>query len=78
MAITIADLKQLMLAIDLDEEMVSRLDPNVLLSEQGFDSIDYPAFALAVEERYGVRISDAEALRLKTLADFEHCIKAKV
>jgi len=50
----------------------------VLLSEQGFDSIDYPAFALAVEERYGVRISDAEALRLKTLADFEHCIKAKV
>ena len=50
MAISIADLKKLMLAIDLDEEMVARLDPNTLLSEQGFDSIDYPAFAVAVEE----------------------------
>lgn len=78
MAITIADLKKAMLAIDLDEEMVSRLDPNMLLSEQGFDSIDYPAFAVAVEERYGLKISDAEALRLKTLTDFERCLNAKV
>ena len=78
MTITIADLKQVMRAIELDEEMVSRLDANALLSEQGFDSIDYPAFAVAVEESYGLRISDAEALRLKTLADFERCLNSKV
>lgn len=78
MAITTADLKELMLAIDLDHEMVAQLDPNRLLSEQGFDSVDYPAFALAVEERYGATISDTEALRLKTLADFERCLNTKV
>ncbi len=78
MAITTADLKELMLAIDLDPKMVSRLAPDRLLIEQGFDSVDYPAFALAVEERYGVAISDTEALRLKTLADFERCLNAKV
>ena len=78
MAITSADLKELMLAIDLDQEMVARLHPDRLLIEQGFDSVDYPAFALAVEERYSVSISDTEALRLKTLADFERCLNAKV
>lgn len=71
------DLKALMLAIGLDQEMVAALDPERLLIDQGFDSVDFPAFALAVEERYGVTISEVEALRLKTLADFERCLKGK-
>jgi acyl carrier protein len=38
------------------------------------DSVDYPAFLAAVEERFGVRIEDRYALKLKSLNDFMNYI----
>ncbi len=67
---TINELKELMLNIGVCADIVAGVDPAEPLSLQGVDSMDCPAFAMAVEERYGVKISDAESLRLKTLNDF--------
>jgi acyl carrier protein len=66
----ISDLKELMLSIGMDEKLVQSLDPNLPLGPQGVDSLDCPAFVLALEKRYEVQISDADSLKLKTINDF--------
>jgi acyl carrier protein len=67
---TINELKELMLKIGMNGDIVAGMDPAKPISLQGVDSLDCPAFALAVEERCGVKISDADSLKLKTLNDF--------
>lgn len=67
---TVDDLKALMLQTGIDSALINSLDPTVPLAAQGFDSIDYPTFAVALEERYKVSISDTDSLRLRTLQDF--------
>ena len=74
---TINELKELMLNIGVNGDIVAGVDPAEALSLQGVDSLDCPAFALAVEERYGVKISDADSLKLKTLNDFANYITAE-
>lgn len=66
----IEELKQLMLEVGVEPAVVEQLDPSRLMAQQGVDSLDGPAFVMAVEQRYGINISDADALRLKTLEDF--------
>jgi len=73
---TIEELKELMLNIGIEEDLVRGVNPAEPLSLQGVDSVDCPAFAMAVEERYGVGISDTDSLRLKTLNDFADYISA--
>ena len=70
MSATLDELKGLMLSVGMDEALVHGIDATRPLTQQGMDSVDYPAFALALEERYGQTISDADSLRLKTLDDF--------
>lgn len=70
MGVTISSLKELMLATGLDAGLVNQLDPARPLIQQGVDSVDYPGFILAFEEAYGVQVSNADSLRLKTLNDF--------
>lgn len=77
MSVTISSLKELMVANGLDAELVSRLDPARPLIQQGVDSVDYPGFILAFEEAYGVKVSDADSLRLKTLSDFMNFVAAR-
>jgi acyl carrier protein len=73
---TINELKELMLNIGINRDIVAGVDPGEALSLQGVDSVDCPAFAVAVEERYGVKLSDADSLKLKTLNDFAQYISA--
>lgn len=77
MSVTISSLKELMLATGLDAGLVSQLDPARPLIQQGVDSVDYPGFILAFEEAYGVEVSDADSLRLKTLNDFLNFVAAR-
>jgi acyl carrier protein len=74
---TINELKELMLEIGVEKEIVNRVDPAKALALQEVDSVDCPAFAAAVEDRYGVVISDEDGLKLKTLNDFEKYINSK-
>jgi acyl carrier protein len=74
---TINELKELMLSIGMDQDIVAGVDPAEALSLQGVDSVDCPAFAVAVEEKFGVQLSDSDSLKLKTLNDFEKYITAR-
>ncbi|WP_295447773.1 acyl carrier protein [uncultured Thiodictyon sp.] len=73
---TLSELKELMCSVGIDAELVKDLDPAKPLLQQGVDSVDFPAFALALEARYGIKVSDADSLRLKTLDDFLSFIAA--
>ena len=77
MNITSSSLKELMLANGIAAELVSRIDPARPLIQQGVDSVDYPGFILAFEDAFGIAISDAESLRLKTLNDFVNFAAAR-
>jgi acyl carrier protein len=73
----INELKDLMLKIGISPDIVAAVNPAEPLTVQGIDSVDCPAFAVAVEEKYGVQLADADSLKLKTLNDFEKYITAK-
>ena len=77
MSVTVIALKELMVANGIDAELVSRIDPVRPLIQQGVDSVDYPGFILAFEDAFGIAISDAESLRLKTLNDFVNFAAAR-
>ena len=40
------------------------------------DSVHYTAFIVAIEERYGIRVTDRYALKLRTLNDFRNYVNA--
>ena len=77
MSVTVIALKELMVANGIAADLVSRIDPARPLIQQGVDSVDYPGFILAFEDAFGIAISDAESLRLKTLNDFVNFAAAR-
>lgn len=77
MSVTVIALKELMVANGIAAELVSRIDPARPLIQQGVDSVDYPGFILSFEDAFGIAISDAESLRLKTLNDFVNFAAAR-
>lgn len=70
MPANVSEMKELMLQIGMPKELVAGLDPTAPLAEQGVDSVDCPAFAVALEGKYRVTISDSDSLRLRTVNDF--------
>jgi acyl carrier protein len=72
----INELKELMLEIGIEESMVKEIGPAQTLAGDVIDSADYPAFIVAIEERYGIRISDRYALKLRSLGDFKNFINS--
>jgi acyl carrier protein len=72
----INELKGLMLNIGVEERVVNDVGPDQVLAKHVLDSIDYTAFILAIEERYGIKVTDRYALKLRTLNDFINYINA--
>lgn len=70
MPTTLDVLKELLVRAGVDPRAVERIDPALPLTRQGVDSIAHPLLILAVEDRFGRRISDEQALSLRTLNDF--------
>ena len=70
MAATVTEMRELMLQIGMDKELVAGLDPAAPLAGQGVDSVDCPAFAVALEKKYSVTVSDTDSLQLKSINDF--------
>lgn len=73
---TIEELKEVMLKIGIEQSVVKEVGPAQPIAGRVMDSGDYPAFLVALEERYGVAIEDRYALRLKSLSDFVNFINS--
>ena len=70
----INELKELMLKIGIQDSIVNEVNPAMPLAGRVMDSLAYSAFLVAVEERYGIKILDRYALKLKSLNDFANFI----
>ncbi len=71
----INELKELMRGIGIEDRIVNETGPDQRLAGHVMKSADYPAFIVAVEEHYGVRIPDRYSLKLRSLNDFVNFIK---
>lgn len=70
----INELKELMLDIGVEESIVNEVGPEQILAGHVMDSVHYTAFIVAIEEQYGIRVTDRYALKLRTLNDFNNYI----
>ena len=70
----IDELKELMVKIGIKDSVVNEVNPAMPLAGRVMDSLAYSAFLVAVEERYGVKILDRYALKLKSMNDFANFI----
>lgn len=70
MAVSGRELKAMLEEIGVKAEVARAVDPAGPLLKQGLDSVDFPAFCALVEERFKVRLDEADALKLRTLDDF--------
>jgi len=70
----INELKDLMLNIGVEERIVNEVGPEQILAGHVMDSVHYTAFIVAIEGRYGIRVTDRYALKLRTLNDFRNYI----
>ncbi|MDQ7836126.1 MAG: acyl carrier protein [Humidesulfovibrio sp.] len=70
MDVTGVDLKALLEEVGVKPEVARAVDPSGPLLRQGLDSVDFPSFCALLEERYGLRLDDEAALKLRTLNDF--------
>lgn len=70
MTITENDIIAIMKTAGIDPKTVDALKADVPLVHQGLDSIDMPVIAVAVEKKFGIDLSNANATQLKTIKDF--------
>ncbi|MDQ7827126.1 MAG: phosphopantetheine-binding protein [Candidatus Eremiobacteraeota bacterium] len=70
MKVTVEELKELMREAGIAKYLVDAIEPDVPLLQQGLDSVDFPVVAVACEKKYGVDLSGAASVSLRTLNDF--------
>jgi acyl carrier protein len=70
MNVTMEMLRELLVESGVDPAVAQAVRPGVPLLRQGVDSLEYPAFSLAVESRFGLAIDERSSLSLRTLDDF--------
>lgn len=70
MDVTTQMLKELLVESGVDPGVAAGLDPGVALLRQGVDSLEFPAFAMAVENRFGLAIDERSSMSLRSLDDF--------
>lgn len=76
MSASLDDLRSLLVEAGVKAELARSLDTAVPLLRQGLDSVDFPTFCALLEERYGVVLDEAAALKLRSLEDFANFLKA--
>lgn len=64
------ELKELLLELGIDKEVVDAINPAWPLMRHIFDSLGYARFVVALEERFGFRVFDRYSLRIRSLDDF--------
>lgn len=77
MEVSMEILRELLAEAGVAQETARAVDPSAPLLRQGVDSLDYPAFTLAVERRFGIAIDEHASLSLRTLDDFAAYIRAQ-
>ncbi|WP_243310033.1 acyl carrier protein [Fundidesulfovibrio agrisoli] len=77
MDVTTEILRGLLAEAGVDPVVAEAVLPGEPLLRQGVDSLDYPAFSLAVEARFGLSIDERASMSLRTLDDFAAYIRSR-
>ena len=78
MDVTTEILRELLAEAGVDPAVADAVRPGEPLLRQGVDSLDYPAFTLAVEGRFKLAIDERASMSLRTLDDFADYIRSRV
>jgi acyl carrier protein len=78
MSVTASDIIAVMREAGIDEDIIDKLVYDEPLLYQGLDSIDMPIIAIATEKTFGIDLSDASAVNLRTLNDFVVFVNQKM
>lgn len=78
MKVTGADIITLMQDAGINQDVVKKLKFDAPMVDQGIDSMDLPITAVAMEKKFGIDLSDAEAVKLRTINDFVVYINQKL
>jgi len=73
----IAELKKILLSLDVEESVVDDLNPHRPLAGHILDSAGYIAFTVAMEERFGIKIEDQGSTYVRCLNDFRDIVEGK-
>ncbi|EPR37690.1 acyl carrier protein familyprotein [Desulfovibrio sp. X2] len=71
-------LRELLVEAGVDQATAEAVEPSAPLLRQGVDSLDYPAFTLAVEGRFGIAVDERASFSLRTLDDFAAYIRGQL
>jgi len=75
--VQIKTLADLIAGLDVVPDM-SRFDSDKTFRDNGIDSLDVMTVFLAVEENYGIKISEDESLRINSPAQLLSAINARI
>lgn len=78
MKVTGADIIAVMKEAGINPDVVSKLKFDAPLVDQGLDSMDLPVIATATEKKFGIDLSDADAVKLRTINDFVVYVNQKM
>lgn len=78
MNVTTQVLRELLVEAGVDQGVADAVRPDAPLLRQGVDSLDFPAFSLAVESRFDLAIDERDSLSLRTLDDFAEYIRQRL
>lgn len=78
MKVTGADIIALMLEAGLNPDVVNNLKFDKPVVDQGIDSMDLPITAVAMENKFGIDLSDIDAVELRTINDFVGFVNQKL
>jgi acyl carrier protein len=78
MNVTTQVLRELLVEAGVDQAVAGAVRPDAPLLRQGVDSLDFPAFSLAVESRFDLAIDERDSLSLRTLDDFAAYIRQRL
>lgn len=78
MEVTVETLRELLVEAGVDRAVAGAVRPDAPLLRQGVDSLDYPAFSLAVESRFDLIIDERDSLSLRTLNDFAAYVRSRL
>jgi acyl carrier protein len=75
--VTGADIIAVMKEGGINPDVVNKLKFDAPLVDQGLDSMDLPVIAAATEKKFGIDLSDADAIKLRTVNDFVAFVNQK-
>jgi acyl carrier protein len=77
MEVTVQALRDLLVEAGLDRAAAEAARPDALLPGQAWAALDHPALIRAIEDRFGVAISERDAPALRTLDDLAAYIRSR-